>query len=1033
YDAEGKVSWPGEYSAPVQLDLSGGGTEFYMTPTVEMFHEGIFQANFDPTAAVLMGLKIQCTNGKTVLGSFEIEYELETITEASTELIDDGVLPSEPVWVDQRAFSDYMRSEGIELFCRDTIRVAADVLALQIPSYSLPSDFAAYTVFDASDNVMSITRANGTTAWIDADNRIDLITHKDGTVFVDYEYDSEGYLIGAELVSARARITGAIEESESQMQRQKVDRMLYLDTVDEVVREEFVEDVTRARSEFARIRRSLESQLYIEVERGFWFWAWIERVEVPGIRAEIEKLNQRERDFNKEISETMGETDDAFLEVKLAVESEFALVLEEYAWQRRKMLLSAARQEAIPVIHFYFWKILGREPSADELSALIKRIDETHQFAGVFEEDVLDKESFIQDLKFRIDTPFYTLLPEDFRDFVAGFTADDDISEEMTDSLLRALDLLISGDDLYADLVEYYGSEESFLATLSDTTKGYIDELETVSSQNVVIRDEYNLKMAELDSIKDDIESFRDLKIELMRLLEDPETIVSYTGYWLENLFNVYDASSLVLENDRLYLRVFDDIAGVFTETELTGFLDSYTAQFSAGGENYSIVMPGDLRSMEMAYAEFIDVVSEYSSGVEELLSRETIAGEWINRGIIQDHFGSDIVFKEKNPEEFSAENLKNELMAREEYSSLMTFKDSVISGVSVFLNEYLADEAGRIALLSGIGLTLEDVIDLRTSYPDNIEEWLENQNIHFGKSAFGALRKYIEERTGVAPDLTELSVKAILIDVLAGNIGPFAGPDLEISMYAMNRTAELYDAASQTKRYTWEDLEAYDGTVITLINLHHYVTVLSVTENEVTYYEQNIGEEGDLVTLSKEEFLDAWQGNVITDEVSDAGTIIQESESRKIKGAFIFAIIGALIGFLMSSILAVVAVAVQVITAIMAGIAVILEGIMIAMAHVLTGLGQLFTFVGQAFFGGLSSLGAAFEGFITGAELATLVSPGVQTFIKIGVSYGISAGLDMMGVDPVISSMISSIVTGGVNGFFAGNLLKGVFQSALQ
>ncbi|HPN72993.1 MAG TPA: hypothetical protein PKZ41_03255, partial [Candidatus Omnitrophota bacterium] len=706
-------SWPGEYSVPVEIDLTGEGTELYLVPTVEMFHEGFFQAGFDPTAVGLIGLKVQCDNGKTVTGTFDISYTLESITEAGSELLDTGGLPSMPVWVDQRAFSDYIRAEGIELFCSSGIFDMADTLSRLVPSYNLPSDFAAYTVFDGDDNVVSITRANGSTAFIDGDGRIDLITHRDGSVFVDYEYDEEGDLVSATLVSSRKRIEDAIEDAAFRMEKEKVDRMLYLDTVDEVVREEFEEDVARARAEFAGVRRQLESQLYVEVKRGFWFWTWTERVEVPGVRAEIEKLNQREREFNRDISEKMAERDGAFREVRDTAEAEFARVTEEYAWQRRKLLLATARQEAVPVIHYYYWEVLGREPGEEELENLFRRVDETNLFAGIFEEDITDKESFILRIGALSDTPFYGLLPEDLKSFVSGFTAGSVIPDETVNALITALDKMISGEELYAAMIGRYGSEQALREELSEATLGYISELAVVSAENVLVGEEYALKTAELSLIKANIESFRALKIELLRLLENPETISSYTGYWRDNLFNIYDASSLILKKDRLYLRSFDELAGVYTETELTGFLESYTAEFSVLGEIRSIVMPGDLLSMEMAYAEFIDVVARYSSHMEELLARGDIAREWMNRGIIQDHFAGCIVSKDKNTIEFSAENLKNELIASEEHSALLAFKESVILAVSEFLDAYLSDGAAREGLLAGIGLAPEDVIDL--------------------------------------------------------------------------------------------------------------------------------------------------------------------------------------------------------------------------------------------------------------------------------------------------------------------------------
>jgi len=64
---------------------------------------------------------------------------------------------------------------------------------------------------------------------------------------------------------------------------------------------------------------------------------------------------------------------------------------------------------------------------------------------------------------------------------------------------------------------------------------------------------------------------------------------------------------------------------------------------------------------------------------------------------------------------------------------------------------------------------------------------------------------------------------------------------------------------------------------------------------------------------------------------------------------------------------------------------------------------------------------------------LAALVDGAFVTVVKLGVSYGISVGLEALGVDPIISGLVSSIVTGGITGFFSTGGIGTAFKTALQ
>ena len=254
----------------------------------------------------------------------------------------------------------------------------------------------------------------------------------------------------------------------------------------------------------------------------------------------------------------------------------------------------------------------------------------------------------------------------------------------------------------------------------------------------------------------------------------------------------------------------------------------------------------------------------------------------------------------------------------------------------------------------------------------------------------------------------------------------------LEISMYTMSKVAELYGVQCQNARLNYDDILALEVPFVTLINTHHYITVLSVTETEVTYYEHNLGENGDTVTISRQEFENTWQGNTITaDPNVDQTKLLSAEEAKKIKGAF-FGIIAFLIGYVINIVVAVAAIAIDIIIGVVGAIGGFLGNVFVGIAGVVGKIAAGLSFLGKAYLGTFG-LGSAME-LGGGWTLGLLVDGASTTLMNIGIGYGVSLGLEAMGVDPLISGIVASVITGGIHGFNTGvGGIVNAMHSAIQ
>ena len=546
----------------------------------------------------------------------------------------------------------------------------------------------------------------------------------------------------------------------------------------------------------------------------------------------------------------------------------------------------------------------------------------------------------------------------------------------------------------------------------------------------------------------------------------------NFMGFFNEDIELLSEIiQSLKMEMDSPIYSVLSD--------ETKELIEGYQYQTEFTDENY-VVIGNDLDELIRVYDLYDKLVGYYGSesSLNSKLSASTITCinsvsclgkskvllteaekieiKWMNRYLLQD-LVPGIKKVQKDKVLFTSSILKNELEEIIEHQDRILFKETIITEVNSFLNEYLNNPDARTTFLAELGLTLSDVIEISDEYITGVINWLDQQNLHFGLSAFGTLYKMLEEK-GVQIEIKEVTKEALLIDLLIGASGPMIDKDIEISIFTMAKVADIHGIRTNTVRLKYDDILNINDAFITLISGHHYVMVLLATETAVTYWDRNIGTFGGEVTITREEFEDNWQGNVIANEetLTDLSTLRESEEirhltaieSKKIKGAF-FGVIFGIITWVISTAIVAITVAVQAVMTVIGGLILaigelatgIMSGNIIAgltgfVSNLAGAILESVIQVGSMLWVGGKAIGGYLVESITGGFISGIVGEkAVSTIVQIGVGYAASVGLEAIGVDPMVSNLIASAITGGVGGLLSGssNLLFSAFTSALQ
>ncbi len=211
-----------------------------------------------------------------------------------------------------------------------------------------------------------------------------------------------------------------------------------------------------------------------------------------------------------------------------------------------------------------------------------------------------------------------------------------------------------------------------------------------------------------------------------------------------------------------------------------------------------------------------------------------------------------------------NVESLKAELQASSERTQRLSDIAWIKNEVKTFLDAYTtAGPEEQVSRAASLGLVGSEIVPVSASERDAIMATLNNQNVHFGYSAFLPLQSFLAG-VGVTAEAKEIAVRAILIDILTGVLNPFTEGELRLSLFALERTAHLYGISPKAAKLSYQDLlsiyAANPGVkVVAHIKGDHYVTITKVTSDSVTYVESAMGQNGEAVELSRDQFLAAW------------------------------------------------------------------------------------------------------------------------------------------------------------------------------
>ncbi len=270
----------------------------------------------------------------------------------------------------------------------------------------------------------------------------------------------------------------------------------------------------------------------------------------------------------------------------------------------------------------------------------------------------------------------------------------------------------------------------------------------------------------------------------------------------------------------------------------------------------------------------------------------------------------------------------------------------------------------------------------------------------------------------------------------------------------------DLASLTEEQKSAIIQNPDRYNPRLIAHINGNHYVVVVNVTDTSVTYIDTSIGEDGknEVVTVTKEEFLQAWKGYVFSSEAialkaagDSPGTvrILTDREAQDVRGAFFGNLLGILgsifyflpgtqpLGFILTAISATIsAIQGDWLSAISSLVTIGLGGtggLFKGLDQVFTGIQNAVLSVGSFLGGVVEAIAAPVSGFfnsvtsglksVIGAVQgiqSEAVSKIVHNALATGISFGVSKGLDALGVDPGVSSLIGSFASGAFLGSVA-------------
>ena len=542
--------------------------------------------------------------------------------------------------------------------------------------------------------------------------------------------------------------------------------------------------------------------------------------------------------------------------------------------------------------------------------------------------------------------------------------------------------------------IDYKKMREDLAKTISDTRnetkQNIVDALQELAGQ----------KQLATDSIDREINSARNQAIANIENLQRQWHDLNNRDVWW---WQKKEKSRMLDEIGRNIDIANQNLADINEQTlqayaDLDAEVKALSNDLSAQGE----AALTDIESQEKLLFE--DIIKNEVTGLVVNAYR-TILG----RDPDQPEIDTYLSLTDLDNQKIDGQALIDELKASEEYVNTLrtneNIKNEVISKLHTYLEFSLEQQT---EFMGSLGLTEADIVVLNEDEIDYIIQYLKRQGNHFGQSAFNSLKLFLESHGANDINYEKLAIKAILIDILTGVLNATTGGDLQLSMFAMAKIAETEGIEAF---YVKIDLSALKkmllaGPAICHIDGKHYVAVERIEDGTVYYTETNRGRSGTTESLSEEEFNKVWRGYSITHYApQDLSKLLSAEEARSICGSFFF-LISWIIGALVVAITSLVTVIVTSVATIVSTIATAISGVIAGIASMVVGIGSSVIMGIEGVLAGLGTIGTGIGAF--GAPL-------LKTAVGVGLSFGVSSGLQALGVNPTIGSLTTSFLTGGV------------------
>jgi len=846
--------------------------------------------------------------------------------------------------------------------------------------------------YSSSGILETQSKADGTVTLFDANNRPTEVLDSSGVILIQYSYDSDGHPTRVYLKNARDTLPDEVLKAKQSIEEGRASSLLTLVQQKNLAYQSI-------QSQVAAQKQALQSQLNSLQDQ----FNDISGMSVSGKKAKNQKgdaLNQIGSSMDQvrgalailssQEADAYAALDSQVKTLSDQIEADSQTAFTALSNQETNLKKEILRQEVSPIVYDYYRRILGRDPSSAEYDYWISKTD-------------------------------YSQDPGLTQTYVT-------VEQQSVDP--KTLPFQESSGQLSIEAEDYY-------AITNTPNRSWV-----LSSQNTLFSSNYALVASGASNYENGIEGVS-AKIDFKIKVDSPGLYY----LWIRGYAADGDTDS-----------VHAGIDGAISPST-PGYKFTY---FPYDGYGWSVWNDDGAR-----VAFQISTPGEHTL---EFWSRE--AGFKFDKFILTKNAAftpsgfsvgesSRVQAPSATTSKPITEALKDYLNALPELAERQTYVSTVKQNVTNQVNSFLSMSQGqKEAFAAGLGLQASDLINLSTSDAQKILTWLGSRSLHFGQSAFLSLESLLDQK-GIAYNREDLATKAILIDVLTGVISPLDDGDLVISVYSLNKVAEGYGLTLSGANLSWEDLLAIyqanpTARVIAHINGNHFVVITGVTQNSITYIDPGIGKDkqNESLTVTKEGFLKAWKGNVALEQskvqtvANYQNKVLSAQETQNIRGAFWGSLLGLLgsifvwipglnfLGLVLTGISTIVSAIegdwISAISSIVTfgiapnGLGTFFNNVFTGVTQSLGALGAAFNTVGgfvsniynavTGFFGAISSgIGGFLHGALgvsskIGAEIA-------RTAVSIGVSFGVSRGLEIVGVNPEIAGFFGSLAAGAVVG----------------